>query len=53
MAENLRIHFISAAPKREKRVAAYARVSTNDAEQLKSLAAQVSAFTRLVASTPG
>ena len=52
MAENSKIHFIPAIPKREKRVAVYARVSTNDAEQLKSLAAQVSAFTRLVASTP-
>ena len=52
MAENSRIHFIPAAPKREKGVAVYARVSTNDTEQLKSLTAQVSAFTRLVASTP-
>lgn len=39
-------------PKREMKVAIYSRVSTNSAEQLKSLAAQVSAFTRLVASTP-
>lgn len=52
MLENSKIHFISATPKREKRVAVYARVSTNDAEQLKSLIAQVSVFTRLVASTP-
>ncbi len=52
MQENTKIHFIPAMPKREKRVAIYARVSTNDAEQLKSLVAQVSAFTRLVASTP-
>lgn len=53
MLENSRIHFIPPIPpKREKRVAIYARVSTNDAEQLKSLAIQVSAFTRLVASTP-
>lgn len=52
MSKNSRIHFIPAIPKREKRVAVYARVSTNDAEQLKSLAVQVSAFTRLVASTP-
>ncbi|WP_123053170.1 recombinase family protein [Clostridium sp. JN-1] len=52
MQENSKIHFIPAIPKREKRVAIYARVSTNDAEQLKSLAVQVSAFTRLVASTP-
>ncbi len=53
MSDNSRIHFIPAIPKREKRVVIYARVSTNDAEQLKSLAVQVSAFTRLVASTPG
>ncbi|MDD3415946.1 MAG: recombinase family protein [Lachnospiraceae bacterium] len=53
MKENSKIHFIPAAPKRKKRVAVYARVSTNDVEQLKSLAVQVSAFTRLVASTPG
>lgn len=53
MTENSRIHFIPPKPpKREKRIAIYARVSTNDAEQLKSLAVQVSAFTRLVASTP-
>lgn len=52
MAENLIIHYISAVPKREKRIAIYARVSTNDAEQFKSLVVQVSAFTRLVASTP-
>jgi len=52
MQENSRIHFIPAMPKQEKRVAVYARVSTNDAEQLKSLTAQVSVFTRLVASTP-
>ncbi|WP_373844981.1 recombinase family protein [Clostridium sp.] len=52
MPENSKIHFIPAVLKREKRVAIYARVSTNDAEQLKSLATQVSAFTRLVASTP-
>lgn len=51
MSENSKIHFIPATPKREKRVAVYSRVSTNDAEQLKSLTAQVSAFTRLVAST--
>lgn len=52
MSGNPKIHFIPAVPNREKRVAIYARVSTNDAEQLKSLAIQVSAFTRLVASTP-
>ncbi|WMJ89303.1 recombinase family protein [Anaerocolumna sp. MB42-C2] len=53
MSEKSRIHFIPPKPpKRDKRVAVYARVSTNDAEQLKSLSAQVSAYTRLVASTP-
>ncbi len=42
MLENSRIHFIPPKPpKREKRVAIYARVSTNDAEQLKSLAVQI------------
>lgn len=51
MSGSPKIHFIPAVPKREKRVAIYARVSTNDAEQLKSLSVQVSAFTRLVAST--
>ena len=39
-------------PKREKRVGIYCRVSTNSAEQLKSLAAQVSALTRLTAANP-
>ncbi|WP_308415408.1 hypothetical protein [Sporanaerobium hydrogeniformans] len=52
MLRSPKIHFISAVPKREKRIAIYARVCTNDAEQLKSLAVQVSAFTRLVASIP-
>lgn len=33
MSGNPKIHFIPAVPKREKRVAIYARVSTNDAEQ--------------------
>lgn len=50
MSGNPKIHFIPAVPKREKRVAIYARVSTNNAEKLKSLAVQVSAFTRLVAT---
>ena len=39
-------------PKREMKVAIYSRVSTNSVEQLKSLTAQVSAFIRLIASTP-
>lgn len=38
-------------PKREMKIAIYSRVSMNSAEQLKSLVAQVSAFTRLTAST--
>jgi len=38
--------------KREKRVGIYCRVSTNSADQLKSLTAQVSALTRLTAANP-
>ena len=34
-------------------VAAYARVSTNGTEQLASLSAQVSYYSRLIQSTPG
>ena len=50
MADNKTIHFIPPLPpKREKRVGIYCRVSTNSAEQLKSLTAQVSALTRLTA----
>ena len=53
MADNKRIHYIPPLPqKREKRVGIYCRVSTNSAEQLKSLAAQVSALTRLTAANP-
>lgn len=53
MTYNPKIHFIPAKPpKREKRVGIYCRVSTNDAEQLNSLVVQVSALTRLTASTP-
>ena len=53
MTYNPKIHFIPAKPpKREKWVGIYCRVSTNDAEQLNSLAVQVSALTRLTASTP-
>lgn len=53
MSENPRIHFIpTKPPKREKRVGIYCRVSTNSVDQLKSLTAQVSALTRLVAPTP-
>ena len=53
MADNKRIHYIPPLPtKREKRVGIYCRVSTNSAEQLKSLTAQVSALTRLTAVNP-
>ena len=53
MAENKTIHYIPPLPlKREKRVGIYCRVSTNSADQLKSLAAQVSALTRLSAANP-
>lgn len=53
MTYNPKVHVIPAKPpKREKRVGIYCRVSTNDAEQLNSLAIQVSALTRLTASTP-
>lgn len=53
MADNKRIHYIPPlSPKREKRVGIYCRVSTNSAEQLKSLTAQVSALTRLTAVNP-
>ncbi len=53
MADNKTIHFIPPLPpKREKRVGIYCRVSTNSADQLKSLTAQVSALTRLTAANP-
>ncbi len=53
MAENKRIEYIPAKPlKREIRVGIYCRVSTNSADQLKSLTAQVSALTRLTAVNP-
>lgn len=53
MADNKRIHYIPPLPpKREKRVGIYCRVSTNSVDQLKSLTAQVSALTRLVAANP-
>jgi DNA invertase Pin-like site-specific DNA recombinase len=53
VADNKTIHFIPPLPpKREKRVGIYCRVSRNSAEQLKSLAAQVSALTRLTAANP-
>ena len=53
MADNKRIHYIPPLPpKREKRVGIYCRVSTNSADQLKSLTAQVSALTRMTAVNP-
>jgi DNA invertase Pin-like site-specific DNA recombinase len=53
MEGNKKIHFIPALPpKREKRVGIYCHVSTNSADQLKSLTAQVSALTRLTAVNP-
>lgn len=53
MSESQTVHFIPPRPsKREKRVGIYCRVSSNSADQLKSLTAQVSALTRLTAATP-
>ena len=53
MTENKKVHYIPPmASKREKRVGIYCRVSTNSADQLKSLIAQVSALTRLTAVNP-
>ncbi len=53
MDNNRIVHFIPPLPpKREKRVGIYCRVSSNSSDQLKSLTAQVSALTRLVAATP-
>lgn len=46
MQENSKIHFIPPIPKQEK------RVSTNSAEQLQSLTAQVSHLTKLTAAMP-
>lgn len=52
MAEK-RIEYIPARPtNREKRVGIYCRVSTNSADQLKSLTVQVSVLTRLTAANP-
>ena len=51
MLENKKIEYIPAKPpKREQRVGIYARVSTNSAEQLQSLTAQVSHLTRVIAA---
>ncbi|MEN6636870.1 MAG: recombinase family protein [Clostridiaceae bacterium] len=51
--DNRIIHYIPPLPpKREKRVGIYCRVSTNSADQLKSLTAQISALTRLTSANP-
>lgn len=52
MRENLRIHFIPPIPKREEKVSIYCSVSTNSAEQLQSLTAQISHLTKLTAAMP-
>lgn len=46
------VQFISLIPKREMKVGIYCRVSTNSAEQLQSLTAQVSHLTKLTAAMP-
>lgn len=51
--DNKIIHYIPPLPpKREKRDGIYCRVSTNSADQLKSLTAQISALTRLTSANP-
>lgn len=53
MEYNPRVQIIPAKPKpRDKRVAIYARVSSNSVEQLNSLTAQISGLTRLTAANP-
>lgn len=53
MTDQRRVHFIPPNPvKDEKRVGIYCRVSSNSMEQLNSLTTQVSALTRLTASSP-
>ena len=53
MEYNPRVQIIPAKPKpRDKRVAIYARVSSNSTEQLNSLIAQISGLTRLTAANP-
>lgn len=52
MQENSKIHFIPPIPKQEKLVGIYCCVSTNSAEQLQSLTAQVSHLTKLTAAMP-
>lgn len=53
MSDNLVVHYIPARPpKREKRVGIYCCVSTNSMEQLQSLTAQISHFTKVVSIVP-
>ncbi len=53
MDENKKVHFIPSIPqKASKRVGIYCRVSTNSAEQLQSLAVQISHLTKVTAATP-
>lgn len=50
MSNRKQVHFIPPIPKREIKVGIYCRVSTNNAEQLQSLTAQVSHLTKLTAA---
>lgn len=51
MEDKLKVEIIPAKPKqRDKKVAIYARVSSNSREQLKSIQTQVSGLTRLAAA---
>ena len=53
MDDNKRIHYIPSIPQiKSKRVGIYCRVSTNSAEQLQSLAVQISHLTKVTAATP-
>lgn len=52
MSGQMKVHIIPPKPhKREKRVGIYCRVSTNGAEQLQSLTAQISHLTRGTAAS--
>lgn len=52
MTENKRIEHIPAKPPKRETSWNYCRVSTNSADQLKSLTAQLSALTRSTAVNP-
>lgn len=53
MGEDKIVHYILANPiKQEKGVGIYCRVSSNSADQLKSLTAQISALTRITSVNP-